>query len=120
MPVSDERFRALLEKLDPKVKLRRLEEELDGNEQKGLQGLREQLLSVFRQYEAQKRLVKQRVDMRSTIAENQHDLFDQKHAVAELNLKMLEAECDLIAQDIEITEAQVAAIKSAGLTPPSA
>lgn len=116
MAIDEAKYRELLERLDPKLKLKRLEEELDGNEAKGVTGLRENLLMALRSWESQKRLVEMRLAARERIPEAQLKAYDTGQQEAGVNLEMLALQAELYAEEIEKTERQVAEIRQAGLS----
>lgn len=118
MPIDEARIKALLEKADPKIKLKRLEEDLDGNAEKNVPGYREQLLGAYRQFEAQRQLVERRGEERPNVNPLALEKFDRGQAEAELNLQMLEMQIELFVDEIENTEAQIQEIKQSGLTTP--
>lgn len=112
------RYREMLEKLDPKLKLKRLEEDLDGKEgQNGIEGgLRESLFASIRQAQAQERLVKRRSEIdEEGLTPAQKKVHTEGMEVAEYNLEVMWLQCDLIEESIQEVEADIAAVRSAGL-----
>lgn len=113
------KYREMLEKLDPKLKLTRLEEELNGREGPNgpeVIGLRDQLFIAIRAAEAQERLVERRgaID-EAGLTEAQKKQHRASMEVAEYNLDVLWMQCDLFSEGIEELEKDIAAVKSAGL-----
>ena len=115
MPIDEGRIRALLEKTDPKIKLKRLEEDLDGNPEKNIVGYREQLLTASRQLTSMKELVRRRAAERADVNPLAFDKFDRGQAEAEMNLQMIEMQVELFVEEIESTETQIIEIRQAGL-----
>lgn len=112
------RYREMLEKLDPKLKLKRLEEELDGREgPNGVEGgLRDSLFQSFRQAEAQERLVKRRSEIdEEGLTPAQKKVHGEGMEIAEYNLDVMWLQCDLLEESIKELEADIAAVRAAGL-----
>lgn len=100
---SEERFRALLEKIDPSIRKARLEKEREDREQ--------QFLGLHSDLQSQRRLVERhRAALKQGTPESAAVLVQ-----AEENLRQLELITEHIAGELEAVQEQLAEMQVAGL-----
>jgi hypothetical protein len=112
MTIDQSKITALLERADPSMKLKRLEKELDGEENNP--GLREQLIVAVQAMENQKKLVLRREAQREQIDELALERFDTNLAECRMNETIYEGQVEMIVEQIEEIEAQIDELKKAG------
>ncbi len=129
---DDDRFREMLEKIDPSFRKARLEEELDGNEKTGVVGYRARFLQAHSDAGAQGRLVESHkksiagpddtglADISSSsMQQSLVEARDRTLTLARENERIAWLMVEHLAGEIERVEKQLEEIRVAGLPKPA-
>lgn len=117
-----ERYRELLERTDPSIKKRRLEEELDGRANPDgtqLPGLREQLFAAVRQAFSQDAFIAKRETASFAEDELTAEMWERDQAAAVYNQQMFWMQVEYLESLVAETETELEKLKTAG-TPAAA